>query len=490
MKFTSLNLAMIARSLGLLLLIEAAFMIVPVLVALANGESGAFRAFGMSAILTCVCGAMCTFCIHPRRRELNKYDGVLLTSLIWVVFSLFGLVPYMLAPTTRLSFSAAFFEAMSGFTTTGASLIESTDQLSRAVHIWRALSQWIGGLGIILFTLALLPIFNSSGGLQMFTAEQAKVSANKVSPRISTTARRLWLIYIFFTVILFLLLCLGPMSVFESACHALAIMSTGGFSTSSAGINAFATVYVKVVATLFMFIGGVNFALIYKASTGHPKALLQNETFVTFIKVIFAMSVLFAICLILNGSYSGWESVTIDPLFMVVSLISSSGYMLSSFDGWGPAIMALSLMLIFVGGCAGSTSGGAKLDRVVYLLKFLKNEIKRSLRPNAVLPVRISDRTIPAEQVNKVIAFLGLYLILTVVSATLLTLFGTPIEEAFVACMASMGNASLSIADSAMGCDYQALCSAEHYILAFVMLIGRLEIFTVMVLFSGAFWRH
>lgn len=489
-KISSLNYAMIARSLGFLLLIEAAFMLIPMVVAICNNEPGATRAFGISAALTLAVGALCTFCILPRRRDLGKYDSVLLTSLIWVVFSLFGLIPYMLAPSTHLSFSRAFFEAMSGFTTTGASLIEDTNQLSHAIHIWRCLSQWIGGLGIILFTLALLPMFNSSGGMQMFNAEQAKVSMGKVSPRVTTTARRLWLIYILLTLVLFGLLCLGPMSAFESACHALSAMSTGGFSTSSHGINSFASAYVKVILTIFMFIGGVNFALIYRASTGRPGALFRNETFLTFCKVILGMTVLFAILIYANGSYTGWESITIDPLFMVVSFITSTGYMLEAFNGWGISIMALALVLIFVGGCAGSTSGGAKIDRVVYLLKFIKNEIKRTLRPNAILPVRISDRTIPMEQVNKVVAFLALYLIITITAAIVLTIFGTPIEEAFVACLASMGNASLSIADSTMGCDYQALGTAAHYVLAFVMLTGRLEIFTIMVLFSRTFWRH
>lgn len=485
-----MNIAMVARTLGFLLIIEAVFMLLPLAVAYYNDEQGALRAFSMSAALTFTVGMVCTFCIRPRRRDINKYDSVLLTSLIWIVFSLFGLVPYMLAPCTKLDFSEAFFEAMSGFTTTGASLIGSADQLSRAVHIWRCLSQWIGGLGIILFTLALLPMFNSSGGMQMFNAEQAKISIGKVSPRISTTARRLWVIYILLTLLLFGLLCLGPMSVFESACHALSAMSTGGYSTASEGIDGFASVYVKVVITVFMFIGGVNFSLIFKASVGQPKALFLNETFMTFCKVILFGTIVFVGCILLNGSYTGWESVTVDPLFMVVSLITSTGYILEPFKDWGSAVMSLSLVLIFVGGCAGSTSGGAKIDRVVYLLKFLKNEIKRTLRPNAVLPVRVSNRTIPHEQVGKVVAFLALYCVLTVVASILLTSFGTPMDESFVACMASMGNASLSSADATIGCDYLALNSASHLVLALVMLIGRLEIFTVMVLFTRTFWRR
>lgn len=486
----SINLAMIARTLCFLMLFESAFMLVPFLVAFVNDEPGALRAFGVAILVTMLVGIGGYKLIRPARKDMSKYDSVLLTALVWVVFSFFGLIPYMLAPSTHLGFSAAFFEAMSGFTTSGASLIESTDELSHAIHIWRCLSQWIGGLGIIIFTLALVPMLNSSGGLQMFNAEQNKIAQDKVSPRISNTARRLWGVYISLTLILFGLLCIGPMSAFESACHAFSTMSTGGLSTASNGINRFATVYVKIVITLFMFIGGVNFAMVFRASTGHIRPLLGNEAFHTYCRVIGIATLLFIIGILTSGSYSGWESVTIDPLFQVVSFITSTGFMLHGFDGWGPAIVALSLILIFVGGCAGSTSGGAKIDRVVYLLKFLHNEVKRALRPNAVLPVRVSRRVVPSPQVNKVVAFLCLYIIITVAGAFLLCITGLPIEDAFVSSLAAMGNSSLSIADTALGCDYLTLGHTAHYILAALMLIGRLEILTILVLFTRSFWRR
>lgn len=484
-----LNIALIAKTLCGLLLIEAGFMLVPFFVAMAYGESGAMQAFGIGIIVTLLVGGVGLLAIRPKRKDLGKYDAVLLTTSIWVVFSFFGLIPYMLAPTTRMSFSEGFFEAMSGFTTTGATLVASTDNLSHAIHIWHCLSEWIGGLGIILFTLALLPILNSSGGMQLFNAEQNKISQDKVSPRISATARKLWKVYIFLTVALFGLLCLGPMSMFEAACHALATISTGGFSTSSMGINSFATVYVKVVVTLFMFLGGVNFALVYRAATGRPQAVVHNETFLTYCKVIVVAVVAFVAGILLNGAYSGWQSVTIDPLFQVVSLITSTGFMLESFNGWGPAIAAIAMILMFTGGCAGSTSGGAKIDRMVYLLKFLKNSIIRALRPNAILPVRISNRVVPATQVNAVVAFLFLYVILTAAGALLLSASGVPAGDSFVSALGAMSNSSLSSVDSVVGCDYLALNPMAHYVLAALMLIGRLEIYSVLVLFTSTFWR-
>ncbi len=485
-----LNYAVVVRLLCSLLLFEAAFMVVPMIVGAFHHEYGAVRAFGLSAAVTAFVGLCGYFGIRPARRELGKYDGVLLTTLVWVVFSLFGLLPYMLAPSTKMSFTAAFFEAMSGFTTTGASLVQSADSLSHAVHIWHCLSEWIGGLGIIIFTLALVPMLNSSGGMQMFNAEQNKVGQEKVQPRISSTARRIWGVYIMLTLLLFILLAVGPMSTFEAACHALATMSTGGFSTSSAGINSFPSVYVKVIITVFMFLGGVNFTLMYKVSTGQPKALMRNEAFWTYCKVIVVATVVFIVGIILNGAYSGWQSVTVDPLFQVVSLITSTGFMLGSFDSWGPTIVAVSLLLMFAGGCAGSTSGGAKIDRIVYLLKFLKNSIKHTLRPNSVLTVRISDRVIPASQVNAVVAFLCLYTIIAVSGALAMSAVGMPVGESFVGALAAMSNSSLSSVDSMLGCNYLHLNSAAHLILSALMLIGRLEIYSVLVLFSASFWRR
>lgn len=485
----TVNFAIVAKNLGALLLIEAFFMLIPCLVAVIAHEPQAAQAFAISAIITCGCGATAWRIIEPRHHDMGKRESILLTALTWIVFSIFGQLPYMLAPSTHMTFSAAFFEAMSGFTTTGASLLESQDHLSCAVHIWRCLSQWIGGLGIIIFTLALIPMLNSSGGMQLFNAEQNKIAGEKIMPRISSTARRLWLVYLLLTVALFLLLWAGPMSAFDAACHAMSTLSTGGFSTSSQGVNAFGTPYVKIVLTIFMFLGGVNFAMIYKASTGHAKALIGCETLQTYCKVILAATLLFILGILLNGQFSGWESVTIDPLFQVVSLITSTGFMLSGFAGWGFGVLAIGLVLIFTGGCAGSTSGGAKIDRVVYLLKFLRNEVKRTLRPNSIMTVRVSDRTVPNERIRNVVAFLCLYVMIIAVGAILLCFLGVPMTDAFISSFAAMGNNSLSTADSIVGCDYAAIGPAAQYVLAFIMLTGRLEIYTILILLSRSYWK-
>lgn len=485
----TLNIAMIVRTLCMLLLFEAAFMLVPIIVALSNHETGALQAFAISFCVTLCAGLGGYLFIKPSRSELNKYDSVLLTSLVWVIFSLFGLLPYMLAPTTQLSFSAAFYEAMSGFTTTGASLIETTDELSKAIHIWRCLSQWIGGLGIIIITLALIPMFNSSGGMQMFNAEQNKISQEKVSPRISNTARRLWAVYILLTIALFGLLCIGPMTVFESACHAFTTMATGGLSTSSQGINQFSTVYVKVIITLFMFLGGVNFAMVYRASTGQFRSVVSNEPFKMYCKIIGLTTIAFIVCIVAENAVSDWQSVTIDPLFQVVSFITSTGYILSDYSNWGPAVIIISLMLIFMGGCAGSTSGGAKVDRLIYMGKFLHNEIRKAMRPNSVWALRINNKVATVGTINRVIAFLLFYVLIIIVGAFLLCITGFSIDNAFMSALAAMANSCLSITTPTISGDYAMMGASAHYILSALMLIGRLEIMTVLVLFSRSFWR-
>lgn len=482
----SFNIAMLARTLCILILFEAGFMLVPIIVAISNHEFEALQAFGISFAITALTGLFGYVFIKPARKDLSKYDSVLLTALVWIVFSLFGLIPYMLAPATQLSFSSAFYEAMSGFTTTGASFLESTEQLSRAIHIWRCLSQWIGGLGIIIFTLALIPMLNSSGGMQMFNAEQNKISQEKVSPRISNTARKLWGVYILLTAILFGLLCIGPMSVFESACHALTTMATGGLSTSSQGINQFSTLYVKIVVTIFMFLGGVNFAMVYRASTGRWRALRDNEPFLTYCKTIIIATIIFILCIIFNNAATDWQSVTIDPLFQVVSFITSTGFILSNYSDWGPEIIIFTLILIFVGGSAGSTSGGAKIDRLLYAGKFLGNEIRKTMRPNSVLAIRISNRVIPTQAINKVLAFLFFYILIIIIGALLLCFTGMPLDTAFISSLAAMGNSGLSIVSAPT----EPLSIAANYILSALMLIGRLEIMTILVLLSPNFWRR
>lgn len=483
-----INLPMLLRVVGWLLMVESFFMLVPTLTGYFYGESD-WVVFAVCAGFTLLSGAALTYGIRPKRKNMGKRDGFLLTALIWVIFSIFGMLPFIFS-STNMSVTNAFFESMSGFTTTGASVMERIAESSHSIHIWRALMQWIGGMGIILFTLAVLPMLNYSGGMQMFNAEVTGITHDKLRPRISQTAKGLWMVYISLTLILIGLLWLGPMNFFESLCHAFGAISTGGFSTYSENIAAWHSVYIKVILTIFMFFGGTSFAMVYAVVHGNIKALLRNTVFWTFVSIIGVMYVLFAINIVVRGLYTGWESITIDPLFQVVSTITSTGYSSSNYANWGPFVLALAFVMMFFGGCAGSTSGGAKIDRIIVFFKYSRNELDRCIHPYNILSVKINSKVVNPDLVTKVVAFLCLYLLLVVVGGVVLSAMGVPMIDSFFSSFSCISNTGLGTDVTGLGGNYEIIPAAGKWVLSFLMLTGRLEIFTVLLLLTDSFWRR
>ena len=483
---SQINFLALARVIGLLVVIEAAFMLIPMITSLIYGEND-YKAFAITIGITLFVGAL-MMCIRPSRTEMGKREGFLLTALTWVVFSGFGMIPFLIGDS-NMTISDAFFEAMSGFTTTGATVMASIDHFSNGIHLWRCLMQWIGGMGIILFTLAVVPMLNHSGGMQMFNAEVTGITRDKLRPRISQTAKGLWLVYVVLTMILVGLLWLGPMNFFDSVCHAFSTMSTGGFSTRNESIGAWDTPYVKSVVTLFMFLGGVNFALLFKAATGHVGELWKSEVFRTYVYVVAGMMVLFVASIVANNQVHDWQSVTIDPLFQIVSTITSTGLTVGNFENWGSFVIALTFLLMFFGASAGSTSGGAKIDRILFLVKNIRNEIYRCLHPNAICTVRVNGKVLSIELVNKVIAFLCIYVLLIVFGGIILTAIGIPLVDAFFSAFSCIGNTGLGAGVTGYGGSYDIIPDMGKWVLALLMLMGRLELFTVLLLFSRTFWR-
>lgn len=486
--FRRINYLQITRVIGWLLIIEAVFMAVPLATSLLT-DGNDLAAFAMSLALTLAVGTGVTFFVRPRRTDMGKREGFLLTALVWVVFSAFGMLPFLFSDTEPLGVTDAFFEAMSGFTTTGASVMNSVSGASHAATMWRCLMQWVGGMGIILFTLAVIPMLNSSGGMQMFNAEVTGITHDKIRPRISQTAARLWGVYIVLSFILFLLLLIGPMTPFEALCHTFTSISTGGYSTSDASIANWNSHYTEIVLTVFMFLGGVNFSLIYKAALGKPGSLFDNDVLRAYCLFILGAYILFVIAIITMGQYTGIASVTIDPIFQIVSTITSTGYTVNNFEAWGPFVLALTFMLMFCGGCAGSTSGGAKIDRIIFLLKNSRNELYRTLHPNDVTTVRVNGRIIPSHIVSKVIAFLCLYVLIIAIGGTVLTACGLPLVDSFFCSFSCLSNIGLGAGITGYGGGYDLVPDLGKWILAFLMLVGRLELFTVLLLFTPGFWR-
>ncbi|MDE5745345.1 MAG: TrkH family potassium uptake protein, partial [Paramuribaculum sp.] len=422
------------------------------------------------------------------RHEMAKREGFLLTACVWVFFTIFGMLPFMLCDSP-LSLSDAFFEGMSGFTTTGASVLDSVEQLGHGMLLWRCLMQWIGGMGIILFTLAVLPMLNYSGGMQMFNAEVTGITHDKIRPRISQTAKGLWGVYFALTAALTALLWIGPMDFFDSICHAFASVSTGGYSTRNESVGAWNSRYVTAVITIFMFLGGVNFALLFKASQGNVKSIWKNDVFRAYIYLIGIAYVCFVISILSRGLYSGIASVTLDPVFQIVSTVTSTGLTANNFEEWGTFALAVLFVLMFFGACAGSTSGGAKIDRLIYLLKNTRNELYRCVHPSAILSVRVNGKVMPSDTVNKVIAFLCIYVMVIMVGGIVLCALDVPLVDAFFSSFSCVSNTGLGADVTGCGESYAAIPDFGKWVLSLLMLIGRLELFTVLILFTPGFWR-
>lgn len=480
---------MLAKVIGMLLIIESAFLAIPFAAALVYHEADAVPV-GLTMAGTFLTGLVLARRIKPAHSRLNKRDGFLLTTLVWVTFSLFGMLPFIFSETTPCSVTDAFFEAMSGFTTTGASTLGNLPGMSQSLLLWRAVMQWIGGLGIILFTLAVLPMLNTSGGMQMFNAEMTGITHDKIRPRISQTAKSLWAVYMALTAVLVFLLWIGPMSFFDALCTSFGTLSTGGYTSGISGMQAMQHTYVKVVMTVFMFIGGVNFALLFRFLTGQQRQLMRNDVFRIYVAFVLVMWVCFSVAGFFAEGYKGIEALTLDPLFQVVAISTSTGISLLPVAGWGGFTLMLTFMMMFFGGCAGSTSGGAKIDRMVYLYKNIGNELYRCIYPNVVLPVQVGGRVASPQLVGKVIAFLCIYVIVVLVGASVLTIMNVPVTDAIFSCFSCISNTGFGTEITGLGGSYDHLPAAAKWVLSFIMLTGRLEIFSVLVLLMPAFWRR
>lgn len=486
-KLPAVNLRPVIRGLGALLMVEVAFMLIPLVLSLCTGDSD-WRSFAWSAVITAISGAALYFPNRTVTKGLGRREGCLLTSLVWTVFSLFGGIPFMLG-SSDLNFSEAYFEAMSGFTTTGATVIRDIEACGKSIMLWRSLTQWLGGLGIVMFTIAIFPSLNSSGGLTLYNAETSGITHDKLRTRIASTARVLWGLYGALTVTLILLLWAGGMPLFESICNAMATISTGGYSTRSDSMASFATPYIMVVMTIFMFIGGLNFSLLYAAVHGHWRQVWRNDVVRAYVVMVLVNTIIVSIMIVVHGYCDGWESVTVMPLFHVVSAMTSTGMGAGNFEAWGPAVMGLTIIMMYIGACAGSTTGGAKIDRMLYLMKSFRAEVKRSVRPRAVIPVRINGMYVRPERGNEIFAFMTIFTSLIILGGMALTIMDFPIGDSFFAAFSCMANNGLGAGMTGISGSYNFLPDPGKWIMSFLMLAGRLEVFTVIVLFAPDFWK-
>lgn len=482
----SFNFPIVLRFMGWLLMIEAGFMALPAVVSLIFSETATALQFACSAAVTAVCGALMTFGIRPSSMTMRKREGIFLTAIVWVLFSAFGMLPFLLSGSIT-NVTDAYFETMSGFTTTGASVIRHIDNLPHGILFWRSLTHWIGGMGIILFTLAVLPMLNYKGGISLFNAEVTGITHERMRPRISQTAKDLWLVYIVLTVVMTLLL-IPPMGWFDALCHTLATVSTGGFSTKDNGLIYWSNHYVDAVVLVFMFLGGINFTLLWAAACGDFKPLRRSDTFKWYTWVVIGTSVIIIARMAYEGFCPTWLDRVMLATFDTVSAITSTGFSTIDYEQSGEFISFLLMVVMFFGGMAGSTAGGAKIDRMIVMLKNTKNEFYRVLHPNSVRSVWVDNRAISHDVAAKCVAFLAIFVLIIVVSALLLVLMGMPIFDSLFTSMSAISNIGMGYGVTGINGSFANVPCLGKWLLVFDMLIGRLELFTVLVVFTRDFW--
>ena len=476
---------MVVRVIGWLLMIEAIFMIFPFGISLYFHEFDCAKSFFFSMLITFSLGAFTSHSIHPKRMDMHRKEGFLLTSLVWIVFSIFGMLPFLFSGTID-NITDAFYETMAGFTTTGSTIFLDVETLPKGILLWRSLMQWIGGMGIILFTLAVIPMLNKSGGVQLFNAEVTGITHDKLRPRVSQTAIGLWGVYIGMTILMSIALIISPMDWFDSICHTMACVSTGGFSTKNDSIGFWDSRYIDSVVIVFMFLGGINFSLIYNAINGKFKSLLSNEVLRWYVFLCFAGTLICFADLYFRGENQNIVDCLVDSLFHIVATITTTGFSVESYS-WCQFSIIILIMLMISCACAGSTSGGLKIDRILVMFKNVKNEFSKALHPNLVTSVRLNGKVVPYAHVQRVIAFLVIFSLILLVSTTIMTMFDIDVFESFFLSLSSLCNVGYG-SNLFDGGTFVELPMGIKWLLAFDMLIGRLELFTVLILFTKGFW--
>ena len=480
-----INYKIIFRVLGFLLLIEGFFLLVSFGVSLLYNENDKLPLM-FSAALTLIIGGLSHYFTRDVSKNLNKREGYIIVSLVWVVFSLFGALPFYIGGAIP-SYTDAFFETISGFTTTGASILNNIEEIPHGLLFWRSITQWLGGMGMIVMSLAILPLLGI-GGMQLYVAEVPGPTKDKLHPRVRETAKRLWGIYIVFTGAQTVLLLFGGMNLFDAINHSLTTMATGGYSTKQASVAFYDSAYIQYVITFFMFVAGTNFTLAYFAFKGKFGKVFGNEEFRYYFGFVVAFTLIIAVGLALNNNEPLEKSFR-DSLFQVVSMMTTTGFATVDYLNWTPFLVVLIFGVMFFGGSAGSTGGGIKIVRIVLLLKNSLLEFKRLIHPNAVIPVRLNHKAVKPSIVTNVLAFIVFYILIFVVGTVLMSAMGLELDSAMGSVIATLGNIGPGIGSVGPSSNFAHIPTMGKWLLSFFMLVGRLELFTVLVLFTPAFWK-
>lgn len=481
-----INFRFVTNLMGRLLLIESAFLFLCAIMALCYGEPD-FMAFIYTTAITLTAGGAICYFVKIKDRILAKKDGYFMVTMVWIVFSLFGCLPYIFGNTLP-SFTDAFFETMSGFTTTGSSVITDIEAVPHATLFWRSLTHWLGGLGIIMLFIAILPSLGIESR-DLYVAETTGPTHSKTSFTFASSARKMWLLYVILTLLQSILMSLGGMSVFDSICHAMSTMATGGFSTKANSVAHWDSAYIQYVIIVFMFIAGINFGLVNTAIKGNWRKLFKDNEFQFYLLIAAVTSIIIGTGLYLSN-WGSLEKSFRDATFQVVTIMTTTGFASADYLLWSPLLCLILFLLFFIGASAGSTAGGFKVVRVYLLFKNSFAELKRLIHPNGVITVKYNGKSVHPNVMTGIMGFAILYMIIFVIGSLVMTLFTEDIITACSAVVTSMSNVGPGFGSLGPMDTFAPLDEFAKLFLALLMLVGRLEIFTVMVLFTKTFWKR
>lgn len=494
---SAINWATITGVLGAFTFFMGIALLLPVGIAVLYDET-AWLGFLLAGGLAIGTGGLAFYWFNPAdNASVQIRDAFILVSFTWVILSLFGALPYYIDGTLP-SYTDAFFETMSGLTTTGATILggqtssgiqnPDIDAMPKSILFWRSLTHWLGGMGFIVLSIAILPLLGT-GGMQLFSAESSLLSSDKVTPRFQETARYLWLLYLGLTILHFLMLWISPsMDWFDAVNHAFSTLATGGFSTHNASVGGYDSVYIDSIITLFMFLAGVNFVLYFRMIRGEYRLSFRNPELVFYAFAAVVSISIVSLGLWLQTGYTPAEALRYGS-FQAISILTTTGYGTDDYLLWSPLPLLMLAILFFTGASTGSTSGGIKMVRWLIIINDILLELRQRVHPRAVLPLKIGDSTIAPEQPRTILAFLLFYIFIFLCGALLLSAMGFDMASAFGASIASLGNIGPAFGAFGPSDNYAAVPEAGKWLLSFMMLIGRLELFTVLIIFTPAFWK-
>lgn len=481
------NVKLIIYIVGSLLLMESLMMLLPAIVSAIYDEPE-YLQFIYSAVITSVVGGAMALFARNHGRHISKQDSFIIVTMVWLFVSLFGVLPFILTGTFD-NFIDAFFEAMSGFTTTGSTMLRDCAHSLKGILFWRCFTQWIGGLGVIALSIVILPAFGM-GNTQMFSAETSVSRFERIHPKVKEIAKFMWIIYLVLTILQVVLLMLGDMNFFESLCHSFSSISTGGFSVYNESIGYYESAYIEYVVMVFMFLGGVNFTMYYMLLKRKFDRIIGDDELRVFLFIIFIVSLILATINYTDDKYWSLENCLRDSFFQVISIMTGTGFYTCDYMSWSSPTLVFLALLLVCGASTGSTCGGIKLMRHVVVFRSIIGELKRATHPTAVVPVRYNGKGVGREEVHAIMVFVLLYFFILLVGLIIMGILGYGLDDSFGLIANSLGNIGTGIGDygpSGSLCDLDPIAKLTMTIL---MLIGRLEIYTVILLFTRGFWKR